>query len=56
MTTRKADTSTPSPGQEKERGRYAKLLADGFVIEVEPSKKRAVAAKPTGSPPASRKA
>ncbi len=53
MTTKKADTTPPGTGPKKERGRYAKLLADGFVIEIEPSKKRAAAAKSTGSAPAS---
>lgn len=56
MTTKKADTTPPSTGPKKERGRYAKLLAEGFVIEIEPSKKRAAATKKTGSAAVSRKA
>lgn len=39
MNTKKADT--PKSRQPLERGRFAKLLAAGYTIEVEPSPKRA---------------
>jgi len=37
MTTRKADI--PKAAKQLERGRFARLLADGFEIEVTPSKR-----------------
>ena len=43
-------------GPKKERGRYARMLADGVVIDVEPSAKGAASAKSTGAARASRKA
>ena len=43
-------------GSKKERGRYARMLADGLVIDVEPSAKGAGSAKSTGSASPSRKA
>jgi hypothetical protein len=42
MTTKKADTTKKS--KELERGRFARMLDSGFVIEVTPSKKRSTAA------------
>jgi len=53
---KKAD---PAKQTEKklERGRFARLLASGFVIEVTPSRKRSAAVKPAAKPkPASPKA
>jgi hypothetical protein len=50
-----AETSARA-GPKKERGRYAKLLADGLVIDVEPSAKGAASAKSTGADRGSRKA
>ena len=52
MTTKKADTRSASTGPKKERGRYAKMLAEGFVVRIKPSKKRASATKTPGSTPA----
>jgi hypothetical protein len=51
MTTKKADTTKKT--KELERGRFARILASGFVIEVTPSKKRSTAAatKPTPAAP-----
>jgi hypothetical protein len=43
MTTKKADT--PKAAKQLERGRFARLLADGFEIEVTPSKRPPAAVK-----------
>jgi len=49
MTTNKADDSR-KPTKKLERGRFARKLASGFVIEVTPSKKRASAASAKPKP------
>lgn len=51
MTTKKADPADKATTK-RERGRFARLLASGFVIEVKPSKKRSAAVKPASKPKA----
>jgi hypothetical protein len=56
MTTKKADPEEKATSK-LERGRFARLLASGFVIEVTPSKKRSATVKAaTKSKPAPPKA
>jgi hypothetical protein len=50
MTTKKADTTKSV--QRLERGRFAKLLADGYTIEVKRSPKRATSQSTTSESPA----
>lgn len=50
MTTKKADTTKKT--RELERGRFARMLASGFVIEVTPSKKRSAVAATKPKPAA----
>ena len=52
MATKRADHTNASTGPKQERGRYATLLADGFVIEVGPANKRPAATKSTAAAPA----
>jgi len=49
MTTKKADPADKATTK-LERGRFAPLLASGFVIEVTPSKERPAAVKPASKP------
>ncbi len=49
MTTKKADT--PKAAKQLERGRFARILADGFEIDVTPSKRPPAAVKDEEQPP-----
>jgi hypothetical protein len=51
MTTKKADTTKDD--QRLERGRFAKMLADGYTMEVKRSRKRATSQSTMSESPAS---
>ena len=50
MTTKKADTT--KSGQKLERGRFAKMFAAGYTIEVKPSGKHKASKATTARPAA----
>ena len=52
MTTKKVDPAKPATTK-LERGRFARLLSSGFVIEVTPAKKRSAATKSAKAKPVS---
>jgi hypothetical protein len=54
MTTKKAEAANREPSK-LERGRFARLLAKGFMIEIEPAKKPGSIPKSPGTSPAPKK-